>query len=210
MKQIILLLSLFMPFVLFSQSESNKEYIKISLDSRIDGCRYISTSGIVLISFEDASSNVPLIVYLTQKSSSTGKEYSIRFSCPVDKEFRELVIRAPQPIYLTQSNGQVLTFQPGGFGITDELNHGPDINGSNFYKNNFCFDVSPERLNDIIQGKIINVRLSPDGTNMIDYNIENNRLSEALSQQIKAIDNQMENPQPVDHKVPLNKSLLYK
>jgi predicted 3-demethylubiquinone-9 3-methyltransferase (glyoxalase superfamily) len=48
--------------------------------------------------------------------------------------------------------------------------------------------VSREQINEIIQGKIVNVRFALNGSRMINYKVENNRFSEALSQQLEVID----------------------
>jgi predicted 3-demethylubiquinone-9 3-methyltransferase (glyoxalase superfamily) len=48
--------------------------------------------------------------------------------------------------------------------------------------------VSREQINEIIQGRIVNVRFALNGTRMINYKVENNRFSEALSQQLEVLD----------------------
>ena len=55
------------------------------------------------------------------------------------------------------------------------------------------FMVSREQINEIIQGRIVNVRFTLNGTRMIDYKVDNNRFSEALSQQLEVLDGN-ENP----------------
>lgn len=182
MKKILLLLVLFMPFVLFSQNKYNKEDIKIALDTEISGCRVIAT-GKVQVSQSD---QIPLTVYIMLMNTSKGKEYSIRFSC---RCYERLYMKKGRPILLKQSNGKVLTFktdddidQDFGFMVEHDL-----------YTNNIGFFVTRKQINDIIQGKIVKVRLTTDDTNMIDFKIENNLFSEVLSQQLKAIDDQMSN-----------------
>ena len=59
--------------------------------------------------------------------------------------------------------------------------------------NNIGFFVSRKQLNEIIQGKIVKVRLTTDDTKMIDFKIDNNLFSEVLDQQLKAIDDRMKN-----------------
>ena len=207
MKRIFLLLLLFMPFVLFSQSKSNNEGIKIAFDTEVNGCRVIATSGKVLVSLEDAlgkgvSRHTPLMVSLMYKCNEN--QYSVRLSCGIGEE-SQLFLRVPQSISLKQKNGQVFTFE-----TTDDFGF-VEIENNSYIKNPvhsantkyFSFCVTRERLNDLIQSEIVNVRLSPDGKEMIDFPIDNHLLSEVLSQQLKAIDKQIESPKPVDHKVPL-------
>lgn len=207
MKRILLLLFLFMPFVLFSQSKSNDEDIKIAFDAEVNGCRVIATTGKVLVSLENVLDGVvsrhsPLMVSLMYKCNEN--QYSVRFSCGVG-ETSELFLRAPQPILLTQKNGQVLTFE-----IADDFGS-VEIEQNTYIKNPvhsrntkyFSFCVTREQINDMIQNEIVNVRLSPDGKEKVDFNINNHLLSDVLNQQLKVIDNQMENPMPVDHRMPL-------
>jgi hypothetical protein len=67
----------------------------------------------------------------------------------------------------------------------------------------FSFCVTHEKINEMIQSEIVNVRLSPDGKEKIDFAIDNHLLSDVLNQQLKVIEEQIEHPMPVDHKVPL-------
>ena len=67
----------------------------------------------------------------------------------------------------------------------------------------FSFCVTREQINDMIQSEIVNVRLSLDGKEMIDFAIDNHLLSEVLNQQLKAIDQQIKSPMPIGHEVPL-------
>jgi hypothetical protein len=53
--------------------------------------------------------------------------------------------------------------------------------------------VTREQINEIIQGGIVKVRFALNSTSMIDYKVENNRFSEALSQQLEVLDGN-ENP----------------
>ena len=207
MKQFLLLLLLFVPFVLFSQSKSNNEDIKIAFDTEVNGCRVIATSGRVLVSLEDAhgavlSRHSPLMVSLMYKCNEN--LYSVRFSCGVG-ETSELFLRAPQPILLTQKNGQVLTFETtDDFGLVEIEQNSykkyPIHSGDTKY---FSICVTREQINDMIQSEIVIVQLSPDGKEKVDFNIDNHLLSDVLNQQLKVIDDQMGNPMPVDHSVPL-------
>ena len=207
MKQILLLLIMFMPFVLFSQSKSSDKDIKIAFDTEVNGCRVIATAGTVLVSSEDAlgellSRHSPLMVSLMYKCYE--KQYSIRFSCAEDEK-SQLFLRAPQPILLTQNNGQVLTFETADdFGLVEIENNSyikNPVHSSNTKYFSFC--VTREQINDMIQSEIVKVQLSPDGKKMIDFNIDNHLLLEVLNQQLKVIDNQLESSIPVDHSVPL-------
>ena len=207
MKKILLLLFALMPFVLFSQSKSNDDRIKIAFDAEVNGCRVSATTGRVLVSSEDAhgavlSRNSPLMVSLMYKCNEN--QYSIRFSCGVG-ETSELFLRTPQPVVLTQKNGQVLTFETADdFGLVEIENNSyikNPVHSSNTKYFSFC--VTRERINDMIQSEIVKVQLSPDGKKMIDFNIDNHLLSEVLNQQLKVIDNQLESSIPVDHSVPL-------
>ena len=91
--------------------------------------------------------------------------------------------------FTKKSNGTILTFktdddidQDFGFMVEHEL-----------YTNNIGFFVSRKQLNEIIQGKIVKVRLTTDDTKMIDFKIDNNLFSEVLDRQLKAIDDRMKN-----------------
>jgi len=97
-----------------------------------------------------------------------------------------------QPILLTLSNGKMLEFKTVGAGFKEVNNsesHGID--------DDLVFMVSREQINEIIQGKIVNVRFALNGTGMIDYKVENNRFSAALSQQLDVLDGN-ENPMQGD------------
>ena len=95
-----------------------------------------------------------------------------------------------QPILLTLSNGKVLEFNTVGAGIK-EVND--SHSGSHGIDDDLVFEVSREQINEIIQGRIVNVRFALNGTMIIDYKVENNRFSEALSQQLEVLDGN-ENP----------------
>lgn len=201
MKQILLFLLLFMPFVLFSQSKSNDEDIKIALDTEVNGCRVIATTGKVIVPFEDAPSRYgPLMVYLLKKCNED--YYSISFSCGVGEK-SQLFLRVPQPILLTQKNGQVLTFEAVDDFGTVEIQQNSfkkyPIHSRNTQYFSFC--VTRKQINDMIQSEIVKVQISPDGKEMIDFKIDNHLLSDVLNQQLKVIDDQMENPTTVDNRV---------
>lgn len=207
MKQFLLLLLLSVPFVLSSQSKSNNEDIKIAFDTEVNGCRVIATTGRVLVSLEDAHGAVlsrrsPLMVSLMYRCNDN--RYSIRFSC-ADGETSELFLRAPQPIVLTLKDGQVLTFETAddfGFVEIDKNTHIKNpVHSSNTKYFSFC--VTREQINNLTQSEIVNVRLSPDGKEKVEFNIDNNLLSDVLNQQLKVIDHQMANPMPVDNGIPV-------
>ena len=210
MKRFLLLLLLFMPLVLFSQSKSNDEVIKIAFDAEVNGCRVIATTGRVLVSLEDAhgavlSRHSPLMVSLMYKCNKN--QYSIRFSCGVG-ETSELFLRTPQPIVLTQNNGQVLSFETvDDFGLVEIEQNSykkyPIHSGDTRY---FSFCVTREQINDMIRSEIVKVQLSPDGKEKVDFPIDNHLLSEILNQQLRVIDDQIERPMPVDHRVLLQKT----
>ena len=95
-----------------------------------------------------------------------------------------------QPIFLTLSNGKVFEFNTVGAGIKEVNNSHSKSHGID---DDLVFQVSREQINEIIQGRIVNVRFALNGTRMIDYMVENNRFSEALSQQLEVLDGN-ENP----------------
>jgi len=95
-----------------------------------------------------------------------------------------------QPILLTLSNGKVLEFNTVG-ASAKEVNDSRQ--GSRGIDDDLVFMVSREQISEIIQGGIVNVRFALNGTNMIDYKVENNRFSEVLSQQLEVLDGN-ENP----------------
>ena len=206
MKKILLLLLLFMPLVLFSQSKSNDQDIKIAFDTEVNGCRVIATTGTVIIPFGDAlSTNGPLMVSLMFNCHDN--QYSVRFSCGIGEE-SQLFLRVPPPILLTQKNGHVLSFETtDDFGLVEIENNSytkNPVHSSNTKYFSFC--VTREQIDDMIQNEIVNVRLSPDGKEKVDFPIDNHLLSDVLNQQLKVIDEQIEHPMSVDHKVPLHKT----
>jgi hypothetical protein len=187
MKTFVLLLVSFMPFALFSQSKPSNVDIKKPMPSNI-------------VIDPESSENVlsqntlNIEVHLIDKNKSDVQLYSIRlsgFRAKSDKSRRLFLVEA-QPIFLTLSNGKVLEFKTVGAGFKEVNNsesHGID--------DDLVFLVSREQINEIIQGKIVNVRFALNGTRMIDYKVENNRFSETLSQQLDILDGN-ENPIPGD------------
>ena len=181
MKTIVLLLVSLMPFAMFSQGRSNSVDIKKTMPSNI----VISPE-----SSENAftANTLNLEVHLIDKSNSKDQLYSIRLSGVRSKSDRRLFLVAAQPVLLTLSNGKVLEFNTVGAGFKEVNNsesHGID--------DDLVFMVSREQINEIIQGGIVKVRFALNGTSMIDYKVENNRFSEALSQQLEVLDGN-ENP----------------
>lgn len=205
MKKILLFLILLMPFVIFAQSESNKEGIKIAFDSEINRCRIIATTGKAIVP-EDVFDGQPLSVYLMLNHSRQGNKYSIRFSMHhADGDNTLLFLTAPQPIILTLNTGQVMKFTSGNdFGWT-ELGH--ESYGKQHvlysYSRDLGFSVTREQINQIIQGRIINVKFSLDGKKSLNYDIKDDLFSKVLNQQLQAIDDQMKKPVPINYSVPL-------
>ena len=183
MKTFVLLLVSFMPFALFSQSKSSNVDIKKPMPSNIVIAPESSEN---LLS----QNTLNIEVRLTDENKSNDQLYSIRlsgFRTRSDKSRRLFLVEA-QPIFLTLSNGKVLEFNTVGAGFKEVNNsesHGID--------DDLVFQVSREQINEIIQGRIVNVRFALNGTRMIDYMVENNRFSEALSQQLEVLDGN-ENP----------------
>ena len=185
MKTFVLLLVSFMPFALLSQSKSSNVDIKKPMPSNIVIAPESSENVL-------SQNTLNLEVRLIDKSKSNDQLYSIRlsgFRTRSDRSRRLLLVEA-QPIFLTLSNGKVLEFNTVGAGAK-EVNH--SRSGSHGIDDDLVFQVSREQLNEIIQGRIVNVRFALNGTRMIDYKVENNRFSEALSQQLEVLDGN-ENP----------------
>ncbi len=185
MKTFVLLLVSFMPFVLFSQSKSSNVDIKKPMPSNIVIAPESSENVL-------SQNTLNLEVRLIDEGKSDEQLYSIRlsgFSARSDRSRRLFLVEA-QPIFLTLSNGKVLEFNTVGAGAK-EVNH--SRSGSHGIDDDLVFQVSREQLNEIIQGRIVNVRFALNGTRMIDYRVENNRFSEALSQQLEVLDGN-ENP----------------
>ena len=185
MKTFVLLLVSFMPFVLFSQSKSNNVDIKKPMPSNIVIAPESSENVL-------SQNTLNLEVRLIDKSKSNDQLYSIRlsgFRTKSDRSRRLLLVEA-QPIFLTLSNGKVLEFNTVGAGIKEVSNSHSKSHGID---DDLVFQVSREQINEIIQGRIVNVRFALNGTRMIDYMVENNRFSEALSQQLEVLDGN-ENP----------------
>jgi len=184
MKTIVLLLISLMPFALFSQSKSNNMVIKKPGPSN-------------LVTSPKSPENVltentlNLEVHLIDKSKSN-KQYSVRLSGLRSKSDRRLLLVEAQPILLKLSNGKVLEFNTVGAGFK-----AANYSGSHGIDDDLVFVVSREQINEIIQGRIVNVCFALNGTRMIDYKVENNRFSEALSQQLEVLDGN-ENPIPGD------------
>ena len=184
MKQIVLLLVSLMPFALFSQSKSSNAVIKKPMPSNIVAPE---SSDNVL-----SENTLNLEVRLIDEGKSDEQLYSIRlsgFSARSDRSRRLLLVEA-QPIVLTLSNGKVLEFNTVG-ASAKEVNS--SRSGSHGIDDDLVFMVSREQINEIIQGRIVNVRFALNGTMMIDYKVENNLFSEALSQQLEVLDGN-ENP----------------
>lgn len=185
MKTFALLLVSFMPFVLFSQSKSSNVDIKKPMPSNIVIAPESSENAL-------SQNTLNLEVRLIDKSKSNDQLYSIRlsgFRARSDRSRRLLLVEA-QPIFLTLSNGKVLEFNIVGAGIKEVNNSHSKSHGID---DDLVFQVSREQINEIIQGRIVNVRFALNGTMMIDYKVENNRFSEALSQQLEVLDGN-ENP----------------
>lgn len=185
MKTMVLLLVSLMPFALFSQSNSNDVDIKKPMPSEI----VISPASYENVLTENT---LNLEVHLLDKRKSNDQLYAIRLSGLRSKSDRRLLLVEAQPIILTLSNGKVLEFNTVGAGIKEVNN-----SGSHGIDDDLVFLVSREQINEIIQGKIVNVRFALNGTRMIDYKVENNRFSAALSQQLEVIDGN-ENPMQGD------------
>lgn len=186
MKTFVLLLVSFMPFVLFSQSKS----------SNVDTKKPMPSNNIVIA--PESSENVltqntlNIEVRIIDENKSNDQLYSIRlsgFRTRSDRSRRLLLVEA-QPIFLILNNGKVLEFNTVGAGIKEVNNSHSESHGID---DDLVFQVSREQLNEIIQGRIVNVRFALNGTMMIDYKVENNRFSEALSQQLDVLDGN-ENP----------------
>ncbi len=178
MKTIVLLLVSLVPFALFSQSKSSNADIKRPMPSN---------SVIAPASQENVLSGntLNLEVHLIDKSKSNDQLYSVRLSGLRSKSDRRLLLVEAQPILLTLSNGKVLKFNTVGAGFK-KVND--SYSGAHGIDDDLVFMVSREQINEIIQGRIVNVRFALNGTRMINYKVENNRFSEALSQQLEVLD----------------------
>ncbi len=185
MKTMVLLLVSLMPFALFSQSNSNDVDIKKPMPSEI----VISPASYENVLTENT---LNLEVHLLDKRKSNDQLYAVRLSGLRSKSDRRLLLVEAQPIILTLSNGKVLEFNTVGAGV-NEVN----ISGSHGIDDDLVFLVSREQIKEIIQGRIVNVRFALNGSRMINYKVENNRFSEALSQQLEVIDGN-ENPMQGD------------
>ena len=181
----VLLLVSLMPFALFSQSNSNDVDIKKPMPSEI----VISPASYENVLTENT---LNLEVHLLDKRKSNDQLYTVRLSGLRSKSDRRLLLVEAQPIILTLSNGKVLEFNTVGAGV-NEVN----ISGSHGIDDDLVFLVSREQIKEIIQGRIVNVRFALNGSRMINYKVENNRFSEALSQQLEVIDGN-ENPMQGD------------
>ena len=185
MKTMVLLLVSLMPFALFSQSNSNDVDIKKPMPSEI----VVSPASYENVLTENT---LNLEVRLIDKSQGNDQLYAIRLSGLRSKSDRRLLLVEAQPILLTLSDGKVLEFETVGAGV-NEVN----ISGSHGIDDDLVFLVSREQIKEIIQGRIVNVRFALNGSRMIHYKVENNRFSEALSQQLEVIDGN-ENPMQGD------------
>ena len=184
MKQIVLLLVSLMPFALFSQSKSSNAVIKKAKPSNI----VISPESSDNVLSENT---LNLEVRLIDEGKSDDKLYSVRLSGFRSRSDRRLLLVEAQPIFLTLNNGKVLEFNTVG-ASAKEVNS--SRSGSHGIDDDLVFMVSREQINEIIQGRIVNVRFALNGTRMIDYKVDNNRFSEALSQQLEVLDG---NEQPL-------------
>ena len=185
MKTMVLLLVSLMPFALFSQSNSNDVDIKKPMPSEI----VISPASYENVLTENT---LNLEVHLLDKRKSNDQLYAVRLSGLRSKSDRRLLLVEAQPILLTLSDGKILEFNTVGAGV-NEVNI-PEFHGID---DDLVFLVSREQIKEIIQGRIVNVRFALNGSRMINYKVENNRFSEALSQQLEVIDGN-ENPMQGD------------
>ena len=185
MKTMVLLLVSLMPFALFSQSNSNDVDIKKPMPSEI----VISPASYENVLTENT---LNLEVHLLDKRKSNDQQYAVRLSGLRSKSDRRLLLVEAQPILLTLSDGKILEFNTVGAGV-NEVNI-PEFHGID---DDLVFLVSREQIKEIIQGRIVNVRFALNGSRMINYKVENNRFSEALSQQLEVIDGN-ENPMQGD------------
>ena len=185
MKTMVLLLVSLMPFALFSQSNSNDVDIKKPMPSEI----VISPASYENVLTENT---LNLEVHLLDKRKSNDQLYAVRLSGLRSKSDRRLLLVEAQPILLTLSDGKILEFNTVGAGV-NEVNI-PEFHGID---DDLVFLVSREQIKEIIQGRIVNVRFALNGSRMIHYKVENNRFSEALSQQLEVIDGN-ENPMQGD------------
>ena len=183
MKTIIFFLVSLMPFALFSQSKSSNLDIKKPGHSNT----VIAPKSNVL-----TENTLNLEVHLIDKSKGNNQLYAIRLSGLRAKSDRRLLLVEPQPILLTLSNGKVLEFNTVGAGTKEVSN-----SGTHGIDDDLVFMVSREQINEIIQGRIVNVRFALNGTRMVNYQVENNRFSEALSEQLEVLDGN-ENPMSGD------------
>ena len=183
MKQIVLLLVSLMPFALFSQSKSSNAVIKKAKPSNI----VISPESSDNVLSENT---LNLEVRLIDEGKSDDKLYSVRLSGFRARSDRKMLLVEAQPIFLTAYHGKVLEFNTVG-ASAKEVNS--SRSGSHGIDDDLVFMVSREQINEIIQGRIVNVRFALNGTRMIDYKVDNNRFSEALSQQLEVLDGN-ENP----------------
>ena len=186
MKTFVLLLVSFMPFALFSQSKSSNVDIKKPMPSNNIVIAPESSENVL------TQNTLNIEVRLIDENKSSDQLYSIRlsgFRTRSDRSRRLLLVEA-QPIFLILNNGKVLEFNTVGAGIKEVNNSHSESHGID---DDLVFQVSREQLNEIIQGRIVNVRFALNGTMMIDYKVENNRFSEALSQQLEVLDGN-ENP----------------
>ena len=176
MKTMVLLLVSLMPFALFSQSNSNDVDIKKPMPSEI----VISPASYENVLTENT---LNLEVHLLDKRKSNDQLYAVRLSGLRSKSDRRMLLVEAQPIILTLSDGKVLEFETVGAGV-NEVN----ISESHGIDDDLVFLVSREQIKEIIQGRIVNVRFALNGSRMINYKVENNRFSEALSQQLEVLD----------------------
>jgi len=185
MKTIVLLLVSLMPFALFSQSKSNNMVIKKPGPSNM----VISPKSPENVLTENT---LNLEVHLIDKSKSNDQQYFVRLSGLRSKSDRRLLLVEAQPILLKLSNGKVLEFNTVGAGFK-----AANYSGFHGIDDDLVFMVSREQINEIIQGRIVNVCFALNGTRMINYQVENNRFSEALGQQLEVLDGN-ENPMQCD------------
>lgn len=182
MKQIVLLLVLLMPFALFSQSKSNDVVIKKPMPANL----VVSPNPVERVL---SGNSLDIEVRLKDGDRSSEKLYSVKLSGLRSRLDRRLLLVEAQPVLLTLSNGKVLEFKTVGAGFKEVNNSYSKTHGID---DDIFFFVSREQIDEIIQGRIVNVRFALNGTRMIDYKVENNRFSEVLGKQLKLLDG---NPQ---------------
>lgn len=177
MKKLLLML-LAIPTFAYAQS-SDDEKIEIALDTEIDGYRTISTGENRVASNDTYPLDMAIISI--KKDGQTQKEYSITFKLQVFTN--RLSVKKGQKVLFKKSNGETITLQ-----TNDDIYQHPGYRSRNIYTNIITIGATNQQLQNLIKGNITKIRISTDDTQLIDFEVKDNKFSKTVKSQLDAVE----------------------